>query len=110
MIRDMNFWERLKNRIRYCDMSQESVASKLKIPIGTFRNWMLRQTYPDARESVEIARLLDTTVEHLVSGTDRSGLSEEERRLVDGFRRLSKCDREHITVIVDAWNRKFMGG
>jgi hypothetical protein len=46
-------------------------------------------------------------VEHLVSGTDRSGLNEEERRLVDGFRRLSKCDREHITVIVDAWNRKF---
>jgi hypothetical protein len=68
---------------------------------------MLRQTYPDAQESVEIARLLDTTVEYLVSGTDNSGMSEEDQRLVDGFRRLSKCDRERITVIVDAWNRKF---
>jgi transcriptional regulator with XRE-family HTH domain len=103
----MDFWERLKDRIRDRDLSQESVARKLKIPIGTFKNWLLRHTYPDAREAVEIARLLNTTVEFLVGGSDRSGLTEDERRLLDGYRQLSKYDQGHITAIIEAWIRKF---
>jgi transcriptional regulator with XRE-family HTH domain len=103
----MNFWERLKDRIKDRDLTQEWVARKLKIPIGTFKNWLLRQTYPDAREAVEIAKLLDTTVEHLVAGTDRNGYTDDERRLIDGYRQLSKYDQGHIMVIIEAWIKKF---
>jgi transcriptional regulator with XRE-family HTH domain len=103
----MNFWERLKDRIKDRDLTQEGVAHKLKIPIGTFKNWLLRQTYPDAREAVEIARLLDTTVEHLVTGIDRNGYTDDERRLIDGYRQLSKYDQGHIMVIIEAWIKKF---
>jgi transcriptional regulator with XRE-family HTH domain len=103
----MNFWDRLKDRIKDSDLTQERVARKLKIPIGTFKNWLLRQTYPDAQEAVEIAKLLNTTVEYLVSGTDRSGYTEDERRLIDGYRQLSKYDQKHIAAIVDVWIRKF---
>jgi transcriptional regulator with XRE-family HTH domain len=103
----MNFWERLKDRIKDRDLTQEWVARKLKIPIGTFKNRLLRQTYPDAQEIVEIAKLLDTTVEYLVTGTDRTGCSEDERRIIEGYRQLSKYDKEHITVIIEAWIKKF---
>lgn len=103
----MDFWNRLKNQIKDRDLTQEWAARKLKIPIGTFKNWLLRRTYPDAQEAVEIARLLDTTVEHLVTGTDRTGYSEDERRIIEGYRQLSKYDKEHISVIIDAWIRKF---
>jgi transcriptional regulator with XRE-family HTH domain len=103
----MNFWDRLKDGIKDRDLTQEGVARKLKIPIGTFKNWLLRQTYPDAREIVEIAKLLNTTVEYLVCGMDRPGYTEEERRLIDGYRQLSKYDKEHIAAIVDTWIRKF---
>jgi transcriptional regulator with XRE-family HTH domain len=103
----MNFWDRLKDKIKDRDLTQDWVARKLNIPIGTFKNWLLRQTYPDAREAVEIAKMLDTTVEHLVTGIDRTGYSEDERRLIDGYRQLSKYDQGHITVIIEAWIRKF---
>jgi transcriptional regulator with XRE-family HTH domain len=103
----MNFWDRLKDRIKDCDLTQEWIARKLKIPIGTFKNWLLRKTYPDAREAVEIAKLLDTTVEYLVSGSDRTGYSEDERRIIDGYRQLSKYDQAHIAAIIGAWIKKF---
>jgi transcriptional regulator with XRE-family HTH domain len=103
----MDFWDRLKDKIKDRNLTQERVAQKLKIPIGTFKNWLLRKTYPDAQEAAEIARLLDTTVENLVTGKDRTGYNEDERRLVDGYRQLSKYDQMHIAVIIDAWIKKF---
>jgi transcriptional regulator with XRE-family HTH domain len=106
----MNFWDRLKDELKDRDLTQAEAARKLKIPIGTFKNWLLRQTYPDAREVIELAKLLNTTVEHLVDGVDcSSDFTEDERRLIDGYRRLSKYDQGHFAVIVDAWRRKFKG-
>jgi transcriptional regulator with XRE-family HTH domain len=105
----MNFWDRLKDTIKDRDLTHEEVARRLKIPFGTFKNWLLRQTYPDAREVVDIAKLLHTTVEYLVNGAteERIKLTDDEQRLLDGYRRLSKYDKGQIMIIVDAWNRKY---
>jgi transcriptional regulator with XRE-family HTH domain len=104
----MDFWDRLKEKIKDCDLTHEAVARKLKIPIGTFKNWLLRQTYPDAREVVELAAILNTSVEYLVKGSvdEHSKLTDEERRLIDNFRKLSKYDKGLFMLIADAWNRK----
>jgi transcriptional regulator with XRE-family HTH domain len=104
----MNFWDRLKDELKDRELTQSQAARKLQIPIGTFKNWLTRQTYPDAREAVELAKLLNTTVEHMVSGADcSSDFTTDERRLIAGYRQLSKSEQDHIAVIVDAWNRKF---
>jgi transcriptional regulator with XRE-family HTH domain len=106
----MDFWDRLKNIMKDCDLTHEEVARKLKIPFGTFKNWLLRQTYPDAREATEIARLLHTTVEYLVCGKAESTtykLADDEQRLIDGYRQLSKYDKGQIIITIDAWNRKY---
>jgi transcriptional regulator with XRE-family HTH domain len=92
----MSFWDRLRTKIKECGLTQDGIAKKLNVPIGTFKNWLLRQTYPDAREIIEIAKMLDTSAEYLVTGTDASKLSEEERHLLTSFRKLSKYDKEHI--------------
>jgi transcriptional regulator with XRE-family HTH domain len=106
----MDFWERLKYEIKDCDLTHEEVARKLKIPFGTFKNWLLRQTYPDAREATDIAKLLHTTVEYLVNGTtepDDYKLADDEQRIIDGYRQLSKYDKGQIMITIDAWNRKY---
>jgi transcriptional regulator with XRE-family HTH domain len=107
----MDFWDRLKYKIKDRDLTYEEVARKLKIPFGTFKNWLLRQTYPDARETAEIAKLLHTTVEYLVNGAmepaDRANLSDDEQRLIDGYRQLSKYDKGQIIITIDAWNKKY---
>ena len=64
----MDFWTRLKNRIRICKQTQEGISADINVPFGTFRKWMDRRTYPDANEVVKLAVLLKTTVEELVDG------------------------------------------
>jgi transcriptional regulator with XRE-family HTH domain len=104
----MDFWDRLKYKMKDLDLTHEEVARKLGIPFGTFKNWLLRQTYPDAREAADIAKLLHTTVEYLVNGAEESVKpADDEQRLLDGYRRLSKYDKGQIMIIVDAWNRKY---
>jgi transcriptional regulator with XRE-family HTH domain len=103
----MNFWERLKDAIKDKDLTQERIAAKIHVPIGTFKNWLTRRTYPNAKQIVEIGRLLDKSAEYLVTGTEREKLAAEERRLVSDFRALSKCEREHIICMIEAWKKKF---
>jgi transcriptional regulator with XRE-family HTH domain len=106
----MDFWDRLKEKMKDRDLTHEEVARKLKIPFGTFKNWLLRQTYPDAREAAEMAKLLHTTVEYLVNGTAEPAgrkLTDDEQSLIEGYRQLSKYDKGQIVITIDAWNRKY---
>ena len=105
----MDFWDRLKDQIKERDFTYEIVARKLKIPIGTFKNWLLRKTYPDARQIVDVAKMLNTTVEYLVDGPENMEhikLTDEDRRFVTGYRQLSKYDKSLLTTIIEAWNRR----
>lgn len=103
----MDFWERLKDAIKDKDLTQEWIARKIRVPIGTFKNWLTRKTYPDAQQIVDIAKLLGTSAEYLVTGAERGILDEEERRMITAFRHLSKCEREHIAFTAEAWTRRF---
>jgi transcriptional regulator with XRE-family HTH domain len=103
----MDFWEILKDTIKDKDLTQERIAAKIHVPIGTFKNWLTRRTYPNARQIVEIGHLLDTSVEYLITGVERENITAEERRLVSAFRALSKCEQEHIVCTIEAWTCKF---
>jgi transcriptional regulator with XRE-family HTH domain len=105
----MDFWERLRDRIKESDLKQDWVAQKIRVPVGTFKNWLTRRTYPNAQQIVDIAKVLNTSSEYLLTGTDRGTLNEDESRLLTGFRQLSKCDQGHIEIIVDAWVRRYKG-
>ena len=102
----MDFWMRLKNEIKAKNTTQEWIASKIGVPFGTFRKWMTRKTYPNLKEGIEIAKLLGTSAEYLVTGTEPGDLSATERELVSAFRKLSPADQENILLAVRAWLRK----
>jgi hypothetical protein len=102
----MDFWTRLKDRIREKNTTQEWIAAKIGVPLGTFRKWLVRKTYPDLREGLEIAALLDTSAEYLVTGKGPDILSEEERKLVQDYRKLDRADQENIALAMGAWLHK----
>jgi transcriptional regulator with XRE-family HTH domain len=102
----MDFWMRLKAEIKGKNTTQEWIAGKIGVPFGTFRKWLDRKTYPDLKEGVEIAGLLETSVEYLVTGCDPDVLSDEERALLRDYRKLNKADQENITLAIGAWLRK----
>jgi len=102
----MDFWVRLKNEIKAKNTTQEWIAGKIGVPLSTFRKWMTRKTYPNLKEGVEIAKLLETSAEYLVTGTEREGLSNTERDLVNAYRKLSSADQENVMLAVNAWVEK----
>ncbi|MHC6202008.1 helix-turn-helix domain-containing protein [Breznakiellaceae bacterium SP9] len=99
----MDFWMRIKKGIKAQNTTQEWIAGKIGVPLSTFRKWMTRRTYPDIKEGVEIARLLETSAEYLVTGNNPGELSDEERLLMNAYRKLSKADQENITLSINAW-------
>jgi len=102
----MDFWTRLKREIKANNTTQEWIAGKAGVPFGTFRKWMTRKTYPNVRVGQEIAKLLETSVEYLITGTEPEGLNETERELMKTYRNLSPADKENVMMAVNAWAGK----
>lgn len=97
---------RLKNEIKGKNTTQEWIAGKIDVPLSTFRKWMTRKTYPNIKEGIEIARLLETSVEYLVTGIEKETLSETEQKLISSYRKLSFTDKENALLAVNAWAGK----
>jgi transcriptional regulator with XRE-family HTH domain len=97
---------RLKNEIRAKNTTQEWIAGQIGVPFGTFRKWMTRRTYPNIKEGIEIAKLLETSVEYLVTGIEPEGLNETERKLVSVYRKLSLTDQDNTMLAINAWAEK----
>ena len=102
----MDFWLRLKNEIKSQNTTQEWISGQIGVPLSTFRKWMTRKTYPDLKEGVEIAKLLEISAEYLVTGAHTENLSDEEQRLLSAYRKLNRQDRENINLTIDAWLKK----
>jgi transcriptional regulator with XRE-family HTH domain len=102
----MDFWMRLKSEIKAKNTTQEWIADKIGVPFGTFRKWMTRRTYPNLKEGVEIAKLLEISAEYLVTGIEPQCLSETEQKLMTAYRKLSSADKENTLLAVNAWAGK----
>jgi hypothetical protein len=55
---------------------------------------------PSVESAYAIARVLDTTVEYLLTGQDPQGLAPEERDLLTSYRRLNDRDRQEVVAII----------
>ena len=97
---------RLKKEIKAKNTTQEWIAGKIGVPFGTLRKWMTRKTYPDIKEGVEIAKLLDTSAEYLVTGITIENLTDVERKLIGIFRKLKSADKENVMLAINAWAGK----
>ena len=97
---------RLKSEIKAKNTTQEWVAGQIGVPFGTFRKWMTRKTYPNIKEGIEIAKLLDISAEHLVTGIGPESLNDTERKLVNLYRKLNSTDRENALLAMNAWAGK----
>jgi len=86
------FWE------RYKDIAGEDTEILKKTSIGqsTLSTWRKMHRFPGADDAVKIARVLNKTVEWLVTGEDATGITQSEQSLLDVFRLLDLRDQEDI--------------
>jgi len=66
----------------------------------SIRNWNLG-SIPAADTAIKMAEFLSVSVEWLVTGEDKSGLSQDERMLIDVFRLLDTRDQAEIMGIAE---------
>lgn len=99
----MDFWTRLKNEIKAKNTTQEWISGQIGVPFGTFRKWMTRKTYPNLKEGLEISKLLDTSVEYLITGVEVENINDMEQKLINAYRKLSAADKENVLLAVNAW-------
>ena len=81
----MDFWDRVKARIKQQNTTQEWVAGQAGVVVGSFRGWIAKGRKPDADRAVAIAAALGTTVEQLVTGKapGDSWLAEHRQLIAD---------------------------
>jgi len=90
----LNFWERVNKLIDSQNTKQSWVADKTGILQQTLSQWMIKDRLPDADDAFKIAELFNVTVEYQVTGKHPAGLSDEEKALLDLWRRIDPAWRE----------------
>lgn len=94
----MDFWERLKNEIKRQNTTQEWVAGKINVSYRTFNGWISRKIMPNADQAVSIAKLLDTTVEYLITGKAPEAW-HPPRRYADIIENLELLDDDGLEYV-----------
>lgn len=63
----MNIGENILNLRKNNGMSQETLAEKLKVSRQTISNWELNETTPDIKQSKELSKIFNVTLDELVN-------------------------------------------
>ena len=66
------FWTTVKRMSKEKGLTQDVICQNCNIPISTFRHWIIRDVFPDAFQTYKIAKLLNTSVEYLLTGEENS--------------------------------------
>ena len=66
----ISFWQNVLYELNYQGISQKDLANSISESYNTLRSWIKNDRYPDARQAVNIAKVLHTSVEYLVNGKD----------------------------------------
>ena len=68
----LEFWNNVKSELDYNLLSQKELAAKTEISYNTIQSWITKNRLPDAKDAVKIAKVLDVSVEYLVTGQENS--------------------------------------
>lgn len=74
-----SFWKNVKTELDYHGISQKELAEAISESYNTLRTWIKNDRYPDAKQAVNIAKTLKTSVEYLVTGKEGNSKAESTR-------------------------------
>ena len=73
--------------------TQKEIAALIGIPLGTLRNWIYNNRYPDVQTACDLAVVLGTTVDFLLHGKNRRVVEERMNRLLERKTAASRITR-----------------
>lgn len=98
---DMNMIvERIDSLLKSRNEKRKDLCNGLGMAENTISAWSSRGTIPAADILNDIAIYLDTSIEYLLTGTDKSGFSQKEISLIKSYRTLSERDRKIVDNLI----------
>jgi transcriptional regulator with XRE-family HTH domain len=79
---------------------RQTLANNGNFRVENIAKWKTRNAIPAGDVLLGIADYLGVSMRWLLTGEEESGLVPDERRLLDGFRRLDDDDRYELLGIV----------
>lgn len=70
MSEEKDFKDRLLEEISYQTLSHKEFAQKARISINTLNMYLYRNSIPSADIAIRMAKILNTSVEYLINGTN----------------------------------------
>ena len=77
----ISFWKNVKDELEYQNLTQKELANAISESYNTLQTWIKNDRYPDARQAVNIAKILRTSVEFLVTGKDEKITANNDRAI-----------------------------
>ena len=78
------FWKRIKRLAKEKNITQETVANAIGMPLNTFKHWMSRELIPTLDYTVELSEYFGVSIHYLVYGmeADLSAKVREAQKLL----------------------------
>lgn len=108
----MNFWENVAQEREFKNLTRKELAYKAKFSLNSISTGIARNSIPSADVAVRIARVLETTVENLMSqkheithqqdfnSNVQESLYTKYRNFIEDFDKLSLENQKAIIQIV----------
>ena len=108
----MGFKENLKSELQYKGMTVRELAELSGVNKQTIDNYLsTHSSMPSAESAVKIAKVLDVSVEYLVTGKDSSPASvsrysPDVRKIADQAQTMSPYERRLISALIKAMGER----
>ena len=107
----MDFRTRLREQIEFSGLLDKEVAAKAKISKRAIESYVgVQGCIPSADVAVRLAKVLNTTVEYLMTGSNPTNTVTNEKKIniiMSKLLKFSDKDLDAIQHIVDALNEKY---
>lgn len=106
-----SFKENLKELLEYHDMTMKELAYRAGISHRSIENYLnSRESIPPADYACKIAKVLNTTVEYLITGRDtnyeKPKFSKEILSIINSYEHLTDNDQKLIENLVSSLSQK----
>lgn len=100
----MNFWERVDELLERKDINKKALAADAGFDASNITKGIKQGNIPNAETAVKIAKILNVSVEYLVTGQNKNVntiyLSEQALQVAEDFSNLSDKGKRIVLSIV----------
>ena len=90
----MGFWENVEDIREYRNMSRKELAYRAKFSQTSISTGIKRKSIPAADVAFRIAKVLDVSIEYLLTGKNDAGLKNEIKIPLQNYKKYSELFRE----------------